>query len=100
LELEKVKWRRIIIQYKYVRRFDMQTKLTLRLEGELIEQAKKHAKQQGKSLSQIVADYFLVFTEKSKQPKIAPITQSLIGIINQSNLDQSDYKKHLEEKYL
>ena len=78
----------------------MQKKLTLRLESELIEQAKQHAKEQGKSLSQIVADYFLLFTEKSKQPKIAPVTQSLIGIIKHSDLDQSDYKKHLEEKYL
>ena len=78
----------------------MQTKLTLRLESQLIEQAKEHAKQQGKSLSQIVADYFLIFTEKSKQPKISPVTQSLVGILKPSNLEQSDYKKHLEEKYL
>lgn len=78
----------------------MQTKLTLRLESELIEQAKVHAKQQGKSLSQVVADYFLIFTEKSKRTKIAPITESLIGVIKNNNLDESDYKKHLEEKYL
>lgn len=78
----------------------MQTKLTLRLESELIEQAKIHARQQGKSLSQIVADYFMVFTEETKKHKIAPITQSLIGIVKDNNLDESDYKKHLEEKYL
>jgi hypothetical protein len=78
----------------------MQTKLTLRLESELIELAKAHAKQQGKSLSQIVADYFTIFTEKSKKLKISPITQSLIGIIKIKNLDEKDYKKHLEEKYL
>jgi len=78
----------------------MQTKLTLRLESELIEQAKAHAKQQGKSLSQIVADYFMIFTEKSKKSNISPITQSLIGIIKIKNLDVKDYKKHLEEKYL
>ena len=78
----------------------MQTKLTLRLESELIELAKTHAKQQGKSLSQIVADYFMIFTEKSKKSKISPITQSLIGIIKIKNLDEKDYKKHLEEKYL
>jgi hypothetical protein len=29
-----------------------------------------------------------------------PITDSLVGIIKGSNLDESDYKKHLEEKYL
>ena len=78
----------------------MQTKLTLRLESELIEQAKAHAKQQGKSLSQIVADYFMIFTERPKKSKISPITQSLIGIIKIRNLDEKDYKKHLEEKYL
>jgi hypothetical protein len=78
----------------------MQTKLTLRLESELIELAKAHAKQQGKCLSQIVADYFMIFTTKSKKSKISPITQSLIGIIKIKDLDENDYKKHLEEKYL
>ncbi|MEE9304380.1 MAG: DUF6364 family protein [Thiotrichaceae bacterium] len=78
----------------------MQTKLTLRLESELIQQAKKHAKQQGKSLSQVVADYFKVFTQDSERQKIAPITSSLIGVIGSNDLDKDDYKKHLEEKYL
>ena len=78
----------------------MQTKLTLRLEGELIEQAKEHAKQQGKSLSQVVADYFKVFTQNNEKQKIAPITSSLIGVLESSGSDKSDYKKHLEEKYL
>ena len=36
----------------------MQTKLTLRLEEQLIERAKAHAKKRGKSVSQMVADYF------------------------------------------
>ena len=78
----------------------MQTKLTLRLESELIEQAKEHAKEQRKSLSQIVADYFTIFTKKTKKQKLAPITHSLVGILKDSNLDEEDYKKHLEEKYL
>lgn len=29
-----------------------------------------------------------------------PITDSLVGIIKGCNLDEGDYKKHLEEKYL
>ena len=29
-----------------------------------------------------------------------PITQSLMGLLKGSNLDISDYKKHLEDKYL
>lgn len=78
----------------------MQTKLTLRLEDELIEQAKKHAKKQGKSLSQMVSDYFKALTKENKKIKIAPITSSLIGILKSSEVDKNDYKKHLEEKYL
>ena len=77
----------------------MQTKLTLRLEDDLIEQAKKYAKQEGKSLSQLVADYFKVFNQTEKI-KVAPVTRSLIGILSSNGLGTSDYKKHLEEKYL
>ena len=35
----------------------MQTKLTLRLEDELIRKAKRYSKKTGKSVSMIVADY-------------------------------------------
>ena len=36
----------------------MQTKLTLRLDDDLIEKAKSYAKGTGRSVSQMVADYF------------------------------------------
>jgi len=32
--------------------------------------------------------------------EILPITRSLVGILKGSNVDEEDYKKHLEEKYL
>ena len=41
----------------------MQTKLTLRLDHELIEQAKIFAHQQNKSLSQLGEEYFLLLTK-------------------------------------
>ncbi len=78
----------------------MQTKLTLRLEDSLIQQAKDYAKQHDKSLSQVVADYFQALTQKPNKPLTAPVTQSLIGVLDASNVDATDYKKHLEEKYL
>ena len=80
----------------------MQTKLTLRLEDHLIEQAKSYAAQAGKSVSQIVAEYFKLLTcEKTKQSQpSSPITQSLRGILKESELDENDYKKYLEEKHL
>ncbi len=78
----------------------MQTKLTLRLEDSLTRQAKSHAKQHDKSLSQVVSDYFQILTQQTKKPAISPVTKSLIGILEPSNIDKQDYKKHLEEKYL
>ena len=36
----------------------------------------------------------------AEQKTIPPITKSLIGIMAGSGLDESDYKRHLEEKYL
>ena len=78
----------------------MQTKLTLRLEDSLIEQAKNYAKQHDKSLSQVVADYFHMLTQQTGESVISPITKSLIGILDSNNVDENDYKKHLGEKYL
>jgi hypothetical protein len=79
----------------------MQTKLTLRLEDHLIEQAKSYAAQAGKSVSQIVSDYFKLLT--SQKTKVSsptpPITQSLRGILRDSKLDEKDFKRYLEEKY-
>lgn len=79
----------------------MQTKLTLRLEDQLIDQAKSYAVTVGKSLSQVVADYFK-YLGKEKTAQIsspAPITRSLRGLLRNGTLDEVDYKKHLEEKY-
>jgi antitoxin component of RelBE/YafQ-DinJ toxin-antitoxin module len=80
----------------------MQTKLTLRLEDQLIEQAKSYASQAGKSLSQVVADYFKLLTNEKAVPTSpsTPITQSLRGLLRESKLDERDYKKYLQEKHL
>lgn len=80
----------------------MQTKLTLRLENQLIEQAKSYAAHAGKSVSQIVADYFKLLTTQKIGTSLpsTPITQSLRGFLRESNLDENDYKKYLEVKHL
>lgn len=78
----------------------MQTKLTLRLEDQLIDQAKVYAAQAGKSVSQIVAEYFkLLTTQRNKvNVLVTPVTQSLRGLLRESRFDEKDYKKYLEEK--
>lgn len=78
----------------------MQTKLTLRLDDTLIHCAKEYARQHDKSLSQVVSDYFQVLTQDSVKLIVPPVTQSLIGILEENGLDEKDYKKHVEEKYL
>ena len=78
----------------------MQTKLTLRLEDSLIQQAKDYAKEHNKSLSQVVADYFQILTQQTENTAISPVTKSLIGVLNSSDIEQKDYKTFLEEKYL
>ena len=78
----------------------MNTKLTLRLENDLIEIAKSFAQEQQKPLSQIVADYFKVIAIKKENQHYGPLTSSLIGLINEQELGIADYKKHIEKKYL
>ena len=80
----------------------MQTKLTLRLEDELIEKAKILARQRGKSLSRLVSEYFNYITSQEVKSKtdLPPIVKSLYGSLANSEVDESDYKKHLEGKYL
>lgn len=81
----------------------MKNKLTLRLDESLIKEAKKYADEKGTSVSQLVADYFaLLQSEKSisKKEKLSPIAASLSGILKGSEIDEEDYKSHLEEKYL
>lgn len=76
----------------------MQNKLTLRLDESLIKRAKVYAKKNNKSLSQVVADYFQLLTRKTENTEVPLITQSLTGIIKDT--DEDDYKRHLEKKYL
>ena len=78
----------------------MQTKLTLRLEEQLIERAKAHAKKRGKSVSQMVADYFTLLDRDDRPATLAPLTRSLYGTLGSTAVDEDTYREHLEEKYL
>ncbi|MGI9282053.1 MAG: DUF6364 family protein [Endozoicomonas sp.] len=77
-------------------------KLTLRMEAELVEYAKEYAANHGKSLSQLVADYFnALIDESDTTEKLPPLTQSLKGAMAGSVVStEEDYKEYLEDKYL
>jgi hypothetical protein len=82
----------------------MQTKLTLRLEQRLIRRAKAYARRTGKSVSELVADFFgrLDAPADEKPPRVvaqSPAVQSLVGALASARLDESDYRAHLVEKH-
>lgn len=62
----------------------MKTKLSLTIEKEIIEIAKKYAKEKGQSLSDMVENYFKLITQerrKLKPNQLSPRVKRLRGII-------------------
>ena len=79
----------------------MQTKLTLRIDEQIIKKAKIISMKKGKSLSKIVSDYLQSLDESTNSVKdIPPVTKSLIGILKNRNINEKDYKKHLAKKHM
>ena len=78
----------------------MHTKLTLEIEDQLIREIEAYAKEKNKAISQIVADYFQELTQHKKSNPIPPVTRSLIGILQNRQVDEDDYKQHFQDKYL
>ena len=79
----------------------MQTKLTLRLDDELVRKAKRYARPSGKSVSSLVADFFALLGPGSanKYSELTPTVRSLLRALERSPLSERDYHRHLEEKH-
>lgn len=80
----------------------MDTKLTLKLNSDIIEEAKQYAKESNTSLSKLIENYLSAITSNSNNKrKVNPIVKSLTGIITLD--DKKDYRKsytkYLVEKY-
>ena len=75
----------------------MNTKLTLSLEKEVIEKAKIYAKGTGRSLSEMVENYFKSLVVKPEEKDINPKVKKLIGRITLP--EDFDIKKAREEHY-
>ena len=75
----------------------MNTKLTLSLEKEVIEKAKIYAKGTGRSLSEMVENYFKSLVVKPEEKDIHPKVKKLIGRITLP--EDFDIKKAREEYY-
>lgn len=89
----------------------MQTKLTLRLDDALIAKAKAHAASHGRSVSELVAEFFTALASR-QTPAIAsdnwmdaldPATRQLLGIAAPTAgaplPEVDDYYAHLARKH-
>ena len=88
--------RRTVFPTLYV----MNTKLTLRVDEILVQQAKTQAARQGKSVSQLFSE-FITSLESCKTEKRVPppITSALLGILKNAAVSEEDYRRHLMEKH-
>lgn len=79
----------------------MTTKLTLRMDKVLVAKAKREARQRGKSVSRMVAEYFGAFGEEEVHPadRLPPVTASLFGLLKKASVSEKDYRRHLKDKY-
>jgi hypothetical protein len=81
----------------------METKLTLRLNDNVIKRAKIYAKNQRISLSKMIESYLDSLTREkvSNHESITPLVERLSGVINlPSDFDYKDeYTDYLTEKY-
>lgn len=80
-------------------------KLTLRLEGALIEKAKRFAREHDTSVSRMVAGFFenLERPQATHDRRHGQITSRLRGSLKpeegRPQSDREDYLRHLEEKH-
>jgi hypothetical protein len=83
----------------------MNTKLTLRLDDDLIRRAKRYSDASGKSLSKLVADYFALIEAARDEdggalpPKVRALLGALAPASGGPSADEREYRRHLEEKH-
>ena len=80
----------------------MNTKLTLKLDKNILEKAKEYASLRNLSLSKLVEEYFqkLIAKEEFKQ-KLSPKVRKLSGILKGKDLNyKSELENSLRKKYL
>lgn len=75
-----------------------ETKLTIRLPRKILENAKRYARQQNTTLTQMINEYLYHIPTPISALENAPIVRRLSGTLSQ-DISAADYKKHLEEKY-
>ena len=74
------------------------TKLTVRVPRDLLENAKRYAMQHDTTLTRLVSNYLRRISTLDEVLPEAPIVRHLSGALSQE-VSEADYKSYLEEKY-
>ncbi|HJS17822.1 MAG TPA: DUF6364 family protein [Anaerolineales bacterium] len=75
-----------------------ETKLTVRLPRELLENAKRYARKQNTTVTNLISEYLRRMPASLEILEEAPIVRRLSGTLS-NNVSVADYTKHLEAKY-
>jgi hypothetical protein len=73
-------------------------KLTLRISQEVLDEAKRYAREHGTSLTRLVTAYLDRLGREGDPLESAPITRRLAGSLP-SGVGRSEYLEHLERKH-
>ena len=80
----------------------MAMELTVKLDENLVQRAKKFSKKTGIPISKLVADYFAMLDVdiSKEETELTPLVRSLKGSLRGSDVSVRDYQQYIEEKYL
>jgi len=73
-------------------------KLTIRISQEVLDGAKRYAREHGTSLTRLVTAYLERLTNESDPLESAPITRRLAGTLPPS-ASRAEYRKQLEQRH-
>jgi hypothetical protein len=80
----------------------MDSRITLRLDRDVIEQAREYAREQGTSLSRIIENYLKIMSKpRSSAIEVTPLVKSLSGIAPpMTDPEMEDARlRHIMEKH-
>ena len=74
------------------------TKLTVRVPQDVLEEAKRYARENQTTLTRLISEYLRQLSPENDPLANAPIVQRLSGTLSQ-DVSVDDYRQHLESKY-
>lgn len=73
-------------------------KLTLSVDEQVIERARRYSREHNTSISQLVSNYLAQLDDPNDKHLYSPTVRRLLGILP-SDTSIDEYYQHLEEKY-